>query len=313
VSYTLQAIPFIIAGSIVFFQKDFVMSKLPYLGFGLGLRPSHYADILDPNADLNVDWFEAITEDYLVDGGNALYHLERVRERYPVVFHGVSLSIGGTDPLDPDYMKRWKSLIDRVNPVWVSDHFCWTGVNGINLHDLMPLPCTEDAVKHVVDRVKQVQDYLGRQLLLENASSYVEYPNAEMTEWEFITEVCNRADSLLLLDVNNIYVSSFNHGFNCHDYLKGIPLDRVQQIHLAGHLNLKTHIIDTHDHPVVEEVWSLYADTLKRFGPISTMIERDDNIPPIGELLTELQRVREIAKQTMGSAVETKEALEVAA
>jgi uncharacterized protein (UPF0276 family) len=278
------------------------MSTYPYLGFGLGLRPSHYQSILAPDAKLEVDWFEAITEDYLVPGGNALYHLERVRERYPVVFHGVSLSIGSTDPLDQDYLKRWKHLIDRINPIWVSDHFCWTGVNGINLHDLMPLPCTEEAVRHVVDRVKQVQDYLGRQILLENASSYIEYSDAEMTEWEFITEVSKRADSLLLLDVNNVFVSAFNHGFNAHDYLNGVPLERVQQIHLAGHLNLGTHIIDTHDAPIVDDVWSLYADTLKRFGAISTMIERDDNIPPLEELLVELSRVKKIAKETLGAA-----------
>lgn len=286
------------------------MSTLPYLGFGLGLRPTHYQCILAPDAELKVDWFEAITEDYLVPGGNALYHLERVRERYPIVFHGVSLSIGSTDPLNQDYLKQWKHLIDRINPIWVSDHFCWTGVNGINLHDLMPLPCTEEAVCYVVDRVKQVQDYLGRQLLLENASSYVEYSDADMTEWEFITEVCKRADSLLLLDVNNIFVSAFNHGFNPHDYLNGVPLDRVQQIHLAGHLNLGTHIIDTHDAPVVDGVWSLYADTLKRFGAVSTMIERDDNIPPLAELLLELDHVREIAREALGTAVEVEEAEE---
>jgi uncharacterized protein (UPF0276 family) len=277
------------------------MSKLPYLGFGLGLRPPHYDSILNPDTELNVDWFEAITEDFLIDGGNPLYYLDRVRERYPVVLHGVSLSIGSTDPLNPEYLKRWKNLINRINPIWISDHFCWTGVHGINLHDLMPLPCTEEALNHVVERVKQVQDYTGRQLLLENTSSYVEYPNADMTEWEFVTEVCKRADSLLLLDVNNIYVSAFNHGFNPNDFLNAIPEDRVQQIHLAGHSNLGTHIVDTHDAPVVDGVWSLYKNALKRFGAVSTMIERDDNIPPLPELLCELDQVRKVAEEVLGT------------
>lgn len=276
------------------------MSKLPYLGFGLGLRPVHYQAILQSSSQPKVDWFEAITEDYLVPGGNPLYHLDRVRESYPVVLHGVSMSIGSTDPLDKSYLTQLKELANRVDPIWISDHLCWTGLDGINLHDLMPLPYTEEAIDHIVDRVKQVQDFLGRQILLENVSSYITYSASALTEWEFLTEISNRADCLLLFDVNNIYVSGFNHGFNPLDFIKGVPKHRVQQIHLAGHLNLGTHIVDTHDHPVIDEVWNLYGEALKHFGPISTMIERDDHIPPFEELVTELECARDVAAKVFG-------------
>lgn len=273
------------------------MSKLGYLGFGLGLRPVHYQDIL--NTHPPVDWFEAISEDYLGEGGNPLYYLRRVREMYPLVLHGVSLSIGSTDELDLEYLKKLKRLVNDIEPKWVSDHICWTGTQGVNLHDLLPLPYTEEAIKHVVSRVKQVQDYLGRQILLENVSSYITYNHSAMTEWEFLSEVVEQADCLLLLDINNIYVSSFNHRFNPHDYLNGIPKDRVQQFHLAGHLNLETHIIDTHDHDVIPDVWNLYEEALKKFGPISTMIERDANIPPLYDLIKELDQARAIAEKTL--------------
>lgn len=265
------------------------------LGFGLGLRPTHYQEILSGDAVLDVDWFEIISENYMIPGGRPLHHLDRVRERYPIAMHGVSLSIGSTDPLNPEYLKNLKSLAARVEPAWISDHLCWTGAHGTNLHDLLPLPYTDEAVRHVVERVQRVQDVLGRRILLENVSSYIRYKQSEMAEWEFLAEIVERADCRILLDINNIYVSSFNHDFDPLDYLRGIPVERVQQFHLAGHSNMGTHIIDTHDEPVVDPVWDLYAQAVRRFGEVSAMIERDDNIPPLTELLAELAHARRVA------------------
>lgn len=274
----------------------------PYLGFGLGLRTDHYETILDGQP--RVDWFEILSENYLVPGGKPLHFLDRIRARYPLVMHGVSLSIGSTDPLDRHYLKNLKQLIQRVEPAWVSDHLCWTGVHGRNLHDLLPLPYTEETVRHVVARVIQVQDFLGRRILLENVSSYVSYKRSTLSEWEFLREVAERADCLILLDINNIYVSSFNHGFDPNEFLAGVPARRVQQFHLAGHRNLETHIIDTHDEPIVDPVWDLYAAAVRRFGAVSAMIERDDNIPPLDELIAELDQARRIAAEVLepGSA-----------
>ena len=272
-------------------------NSLPYLGFGLGLRPDHYEAILA--MDPAVDWFEILSENYMVGGGKPLHYLDRIRERYPLVMHGVSMSIGSTDPLDTDYLRELKKLADRVAPKWISDHLCWTGVDRTNLHDLMPLPYTEEAIAHVAARVRQVQDYLGRQILLENVSSYVTYIESALTEWEFVSEVARRADCLVLLDVNNVFVSSFNHDFDPLRYLDGVPRERVQQIHLAGHRNLDTHIIDTHDEPVIDAVWDLYAAACRRFGPISTMIERDDNIPPFETMLHELAHARTVAERAV--------------
>jgi len=274
--------------------------KPDYLGFGLGLRIPHYDEILATRPQ--VDWFEVLSENYLVPGGKPLYYLERIRANYPVVMHGVSLSIGGTDPLNLDYLKQLKALADRIEPRWISDHLCWTGVGGLNLHDLMPLPYTEEAVQHVVSRVNQVQDFLGRKILLENVSSYVTYKQSQLTEWEFLTHIAEQADCLILLDINNIYVSSFNHGFDPADYLNGIPIERVQQFHLAGHQNCGNYIVDTHDHPIINPVWALYETAVKRFGFVSTMIERDDNIPPLKELLAELDHARIIAGPILAKA-----------
>lgn len=271
------------------------MQKNNYLGFGLGLRPTHYQSILSSKPQ--VDWFEVITEDYLVPGGNSLHFLDRIRENYPVAMHGVSLSIGSCDPLDWNYLKQVKNLAKRVKPCWISDHFCWTGVNGINVHDLLPLPFTHEAVKHVVERVSQVQDYLQCQILLENVSSYVTFNHSQMTEWEFMKAVAEEANCLLLLDINNVYVSAFNHGFDPYDYLRGVPVERVQQFHLAGHTTFDTHVIDTHDHAIIDPVWDLYEFSVRHFGYVSTMIERDDHIPPIEELLVELQKAESIAEK----------------
>lgn len=262
------------------------------LGFGLGLRTVHYDEIL--NGSPRVDWFEAVTENYLVPGGKPVHMLERIRERYPVVLHGVSMSIGSTDALNMDYLRQLKALTERIEPAWVSDHLCWTGVNGRNLHDLMPLPYTTEAVRHVADRVKRVQDFLGRRMLLENVSSYMTYGASEMDEWEFLAAIANEADCEILLDINNIYVSAFNHGFEPATYLERIPAHRVRQFHLAGHDNCGDYIIDTHDAPVIREVWDLYAAAVRRFGPVATMIERDANIPPLAEMVTELDEARRI-------------------
>ncbi len=270
----------------------------PALGFGLGLRPKHYEAILESRP--RVDWFEIISENYMIEGGKPLHYLDRIRAEYPIVMHGVSLSVGATDPLNTDYLKSLKRLAARAQPAWISDHLCFTGAHRQNLHDLLPLPYTEEAIRHVAARVAQVQDYLGRRILIENVSSYITYKDSEMSEWEFLSEIAGRADCLILLDVNNIYVSSFNHGFDPREYLAGIPIERVQQIHLAGHRNLDTHIIDTHDEPVVDPVWALYADTVRRFGPVSTMIERDDNIPELLELVAELDHARRIANEALG-------------
>lgn len=266
----------------------------PNLGFGLGLRPDHYREVLAQRP--SVDWFEVISENYMVPGGKPLHYLDRIREHYPVVLHGVSLSIGSTDPLNREYLKQLKSLAERVQPAWVSDHLCWTGAHGKNLHDLLPLPYTEEAIAHVVDRVQQVQDYLGRRILLENVSSYVTFSQSQLTEWAFLSAVAERSDCLILLDINNIFVSSVNHEFDPREYLSNVPAERVYQFHLAGHTRHPDYIVDTHDQPVVDAVWELYADAVRRFGRVSTMIERDDNIPPFSELLSELSRARTIAE-----------------
>jgi uncharacterized protein (UPF0276 family) len=275
-------------------------SLRPSLGFGLGLRVDHYEAILADNPP--VDWFEALTENYLVPGGKPLDFLMRIRERYPVVMHGVSMSIGSTQPLDRGYLAQVKALAARLEPQWVSDHLCWTGVAGRNMHDLLPLPYTEEALANVVERVRTVQDILDRRILLENVSSYVTYRDSQVTEWEFLGEIAERADCLILLDVNNIHVSSVNHEFNPLDYLNAIPVDRVQQIHIAGHEDHGDYLIDTHDHPVPDPVWELYSAAVRRFGSVSTMIERDANIPPLEELCSELDAARQLAERTLARA-----------
>jgi uncharacterized protein (UPF0276 family) len=273
------------------------MLTKPSLGFGLGLRVEHYAEIL--GGDPIVDWFEALTENYLVPGGKPLYNLMQVRERFPVALHGVSLSIGSTSPLDLEYLAQVKALASHVDPEWISDHLCWTGVSGKNLHDLLPLPYTEEAVAHVASRVRTVQEILGRRILLENVSSYITFRDSRMTEWEFLRAVAEESDCLLLLDVNNIYVSSVNHEFDALTYLNAVPADRVQQIHLAGHEDHGDYLIDTHDQPVPQPVWDLYAAAVRRFGRVSTMIERDANIPPLAVMEAELHEARMLADRTL--------------
>jgi uncharacterized protein (UPF0276 family) len=270
------------------------------MSFGLGLRHQHYEEIVA--APGKVEWFEALSENYMVPGGSPLHWLDRVRRDYPVALHGVSLSIGTTDPLDMDYLAALKALAARVQPLWVSDHLCFTGLRSTNMHDLLPLPYTEEALNHLVERVGRVQDYLGRKLVLENVSSYVTYAASEMSEWDFIAALANRADCEILLDVNNVFVSAYNHEFDPRDFLRGMPKERVRQFHLAGHQNNGTHIVDTHDHPIVDGVWSLYAEAVKLFPGVPTMIERDDNIPPYAELVAELDVARGIAAKVQREA-----------
>ncbi|MFZ5549038.1 MAG: DUF692 domain-containing protein [Pseudomonadota bacterium] len=278
----------------------------PLTGFGLGLRTEHYADFRAASpARLGVDWLEVISENYLVPGGKPLAHLDAIRRDGPMVMHGVSLSIGSADPLDRGYLRDLKSLARRIEPAWISDHLCWTGVDHHHLHDLLPLPYTEAALRHVADRVLQVQDALGRRLLLENVSSYVVWAADEMSEWQFIAELARRADCDLLLDVNNVYVSAVNHGFDPRQFIDAMPAHRVRQIHLAGHETTDNGLVDTHDRPVCEAVWALYRHTIARLGPVPTMIERDDDIPPLAELVAELDRARHEAAAALASREET--------
>ena len=268
-----------------------------YLGFGLGLRPQHYGEILDGNPA--IDWFEAISENYMIPGGQPLKMLERIRERYPLVLHGVSMSIASTAPFDPEYLTGLKALAKRFEPEFVSDHLCWTGVHGVNLHDLLPIPYTREALDHVVARVHHVQEVLGRPIALENVSTYVQFAHSEMTEWEFIAEMTRRTGCWLVFDVNNVFVSAFNHDYDAIEFLNGIPADRVVQFHLAGHEHNMSHIIDTHDALVPDEVWDLYRAAVARFGAVSTIIERDDNIPPLADLVAELDIARTMAAEIL--------------
>ena len=269
-------------------------------GFGVGLRSEHYS-AFETEVQSRVDWLEILSENYMVPGGAPLWHLDRIRRDFPMVMHGVSLNIGGTDSLDLGYLKDLKALVQRVEPGWVSDHLCWTGVNGLNMHDLLPVPYTQAALSHVCERIQRVQDVLGRRLVIENPSTYVAFAADQMPEWEFVAEMLRRADCELLLDVNNVFVSSVNHGFDPHTYIDALPTERVRQIHLAGHEVQDGYLIDTHDHPVCEAVWQLYGYTLQRFGAVPTMIERDDNIPALHELLDELDHARLIHAQVLAA------------
>ncbi len=271
----------------------------PFDGFGLGLRKTHYEDFLA--GGVPVDFVEVISENFMVDGGKPLRILEQVRRNLPVILHGVSLSVGSADGIDCDYLARLKQLADRIEPLWMSDHLCWTRSSAHNSHDLLPLPLTQEALDVVCDNLGRAQDTLGRAMLLENPSSYMTFPQDEMTEWEFLSRVVERSGCYLLLDVNNIVVSAHNHGFEARDYLDGLPLERVRQVHLAGHTPGPI-AIDTHDRPVPDTVWSLYAEAIVRLAPVATMIERDGAIPRLPSLLAELDEAREIAMSSVGLA-----------
>jgi len=272
----------------------------PYLGNGLGLRREHYRHVVESRPD--VGWFEVITENFMVAGGNPRRVLEAVRRDYPVVLHGVSLSIGSTDPLNDDYLDQLDLLARAVEPAWISDHLCWGTAHGINSHDLLPLPYTEEALAHVARRVERVQERLGRRILLENPSSYLLLQGGEMPEHQFLAELARRADCGILLDVNNVFVSAHNHGWDPRAYIAAMPPERVGQIHLAGHSGQGELLIDTHDGPVRSEVWQLYAEAIARFGPRATMIEWDADVPPFEVLQRELCRAARWARQGLDGA-----------
>ncbi|MGH7843436.1 MAG: MNIO family bufferin maturase [Candidatus Binataceae bacterium] len=263
---------------------------LPTLGTGVGLRRPHYGQVIGERPAM--EWFEVITENFMVAGGRPLEVLEQVRANYPIVLHGVSMSLGSTDRLNRDHLNGVAELARRCEPAWISDHLCWTGVGGRNLHDLLPLPYTEETVRHVAGRIRQVQELLGRHILIENVSSYLSYTHSTMTEWEFVSAIATEADCGILLDINNIFVSAFNHRFDAKQFIEGIQVDRVVQFHLAGHSDHGKYLLDTHDHPIRPEVWALYEYAVQRFGAVSTLIERDDNIPEFAELQAEATEAR---------------------
>lgn len=271
------------------------MSSDHKLGIGIGLRTAHFSELLERPAE--VDWFEAVSENFLMDGGRPLHVLEHVRRQVPVVFHGVSMSIGTTDPIDERYLDRLIALRERFEPAWLSDHLCWTGAKRHNLHDLLPLPWTEEVLDHVAERVQRVQDRLGQRLVLENVSSYLTFTHSTMSEAEFLVELAERADCQILLDVNNVYVSAFNHRFDARSYIDSMPPERVVQLHLAGHSDLGTHLLDTHDAPVCGQVWDLYRHTIRRLGAVPTLIEWDGNVPPLATLEGEVARARQICDE----------------
>ncbi|MCX5658674.1 MAG: DUF692 domain-containing protein [Planctomycetota bacterium] len=260
------------------------------LGIGVGLRIPHYSHILSRKP--SVEWFEIISENYMVDGGRALHVLDQILEQYRIVQHGVSLYLGSTDPLNREHLRRLKTLIRRTKTPFVSDHLCWGSVDGTYSHDLLPLPYTREAVRHLASRIKAVRDFIETPILVENVSSYAEFHASEMTEWEFLAEVVEKADCGVLLDVNNIYVSSRNHGFDPAEYLEAVPPERVGQIHVAGHSHYERYTLDTHDHPVLDPVWSLYARAIERCGPVSTLLEWDAHIPPFEEVHAEALKAR---------------------
>jgi uncharacterized protein (UPF0276 family) len=271
------------------------------LGFGLGLRSNYYQEILEQRPP--IDWFEIVSENYLVDGGKALYFLDAIGEHYPLVMHGVSLSIGGPHELDRDYLRRLKHLAQRVQPAWISDHLCWSRGNAHQLHDLLPLPYTEESLQHVAARVRQVQDVIERPLVLENVSSYLRCADDQFSEWQFLAALSELSGCELLLDVNNVYVSARNHGFDAWEFISSLPKQRIRQLHVAGHSDYGSYLIDTHDQPVSDPVWQLYQRTLHHLGPVSTLLERDDQFPDLGELLGELNKARQIAAEALqGSA-----------
>ena len=263
----------------------------PHLGLGVGLRTVHFDYILKNRPA--VDWFEVISENFMDSRGRPRYVLEQIADRYPIVMHGVSLSIGSTDPLNFEYLAKLKALAKDVRPLWISDHVCWTGVAGHNTHDLLPIPLTEASLKHVVERIRTVQDFLERPFVFENPSTYVGFTGSTLSEWEFINQMAQQADCGLLLDVNNVYVSSVNHDFDPEEFIRSVPRQRVVQFHLAGHTNCRTHLIDTHDGHVVDPVWKLYRLAHQLTGGVSTLLEWDAKIPPFPVLHAEVLKARQ--------------------
>lgn len=269
------------------------------LGFGLGLRSPHYEQVLDQQPD-SVDWFEVITENFLAPGGRPRAILRAVREHYPVVLHGLSFNIGSNEAPDYDYLDKLKDLAREIEPAWISDHICWTGLHGQTSHDLLPISYHHETLRQVADKVSRIQDYLGQTVVLENPSMYLQFRSAEMSEADFINALVKQTGCRLLLDVNNVYVSCFNLGLDPYQEIDAIDPTSVQQFHLAGHTHNTTHIIDTHDHPVSDPVWALYQHACRRFGETATLLERDDDIPPLSELIAELDQARQLQAQALG-------------
>lgn len=265
------------------------------LGIGIGLRPVHYEEILSTLPP--IDWFEIISENYMVEGGKPLENLDRILEHYPVVQHGVNLAIGSPEPLDWDYLKQLKALTKRTKTPWLSDHLCWGRLPGAHFHDLLPLPYTQEVIDYVAERARIVQDFLEIPFALENLSSYVAFTDDQMPEWDFYTAIVEKADIWMMLDVNNIYVSSRNHGFNPQEYIAGIPMERVIQIHLAGHTDHGDYILDSHDAPVCDEVWELYGKVWPQTGGVSTLLEWDDNYVSFEETWKEALRAKEYQRE----------------
>lgn len=276
------------------------MNEHSTLGFGLGLRSEYYHQILEQAPD--IDWFEIISENYLVEGGKALYFLDAIKERYPLVMHGVSLSIGGPHDLDHDYLLQLKRLAERVQPQWISDHLCWSRGSAHHLHDLLPLPFTQESLEHVAARVRLVQDVIERPLVLENVSAYVQWAESTISEATFLRELSELTGCELLLDVNNVYVSARNQGFDAWQFIQELPQERIRQIHLAGHSDYGHYLIDTHDQPIADPVWNLYARTIQHLGPRATLVERDDLYPPLPELLAELAKARALMARQLEAA-----------
>ncbi len=281
--------------------------KIPDLGVGIGARAKHYAGLFgdapaasDPKATL--DWVEVISENFMVDGGRPLRNLERLIENYRVIPHGVSMSIGATTGLDTSYLTRLKAVVDRIKPPWFSDHLCWTGASGVEIHDLLPLPHTKETIAHVSERIRRVQDFVGVPFAVENVSSYLAYKDSEMPEWEMLAEIAEKADCGILFDCNNIYVSGFNHGFDPNDYVDAMPQDRVVQMHLAGHTNKGAYLLDTHSDYVCDPVWDLYRRALGRFGGVSTLIEWDEDIPELDVVVGEAVKAKNVRAQMLGAA-----------
>lgn len=277
------------------------LPKMPNLGIGIGLRVPHYQDIFRDKPA--IDWFEIISENFMVDGGAPLDNLKKILDHYPVVQHGVSLAIGSPDPLNFDYLRKLKELTRLTKTPWVSDHLCWGRLAGAHYHDLLPLPYTKEVVNYVAERARIVQDYLELPLALENLSSYVAYTQDQMPEWEFYSQVVEQANIYMMLDVNNIYVSSRNHGFDPKDYYENIPMDRVLQIHLAGHTDKGTYCLDTHDEPVCDKVWELYGEVYKLTGGVSTLLEWDDNFLSFEDTWKEALKAKAFQKSLEHAAV----------
>ncbi len=279
----------------------------PDLGFGIGLRTVHFPHIL--SREPAIDWFEVLSENYMDTGGRPAHVLDFVAERYPVAMHGVSLSLGSTDPIDFDYLRKLKQLAERIHARWVSDHLCWTGVMGLNTHELLPMPYTDEALAHVIRRIRTVQEFLERPLVLENPSTYLEFAASTWTEWDFIRTMAEEADCGLLLDVNNVYVSAYNHGFDPFEYIDGIPAERVVQIHLAGHTNKGTHILDTHSDHVIDQVWELYRHATNRVhGAAATLLEWDDAIPDFDTVHAEALKARKFRMELLPGKPKAEEA-----